>query len=111
MFFFQRFWVGRHARYPNERVEALKKWNFHNMAPFKGLGDYCLITLKEIHMCGWCVSTVSVCLGVCLKSVCVWVCVYSQCVSGCVSTVSVCLGVCLQSVCVWVYQPGCSCWF
>src|SRR4029434_10254663 len=34
MVFFQRFWVGRHARYPNERVEALKKWNFHNMAPF-----------------------------------------------------------------------------
>src|SRR4029434_11016202 len=33
MVFFQRFWVGRHARYPNERVEALKKWNFHNMAP------------------------------------------------------------------------------
>ena len=38
MVFFQRFWVGRHARYPNERVEALKKWNFHNMAPLKDSG-------------------------------------------------------------------------
>ena len=31
--FFKRLWVGRHARYPCERIEALQKWNFHWMSP------------------------------------------------------------------------------
>ena len=31
--FFKRLWVGRHASYACERIEALQKWNLHCMGP------------------------------------------------------------------------------
>ena len=33
--FFKRLWLGRHASYACERIEALKKWNLHCMSPLK----------------------------------------------------------------------------
>ena len=33
--FFKRLWVGRHASYACERIEALQKWNLHCMGPLR----------------------------------------------------------------------------
>ena len=33
--FFKRLWVGRHASYACERIEALQKWNLHCMSSLK----------------------------------------------------------------------------
>ena len=33
--FFKHLWVGRHASYACERIEALQKWNLHCMFPLR----------------------------------------------------------------------------
>ena len=35
--FFKRLWVGRHASYACERIEALQKWNLHCMGPLRAV--------------------------------------------------------------------------